>query len=210
MATPIRRRLTGVGGLAATCALAPATAQAHLVSTGMGPFYDGISHFAVSFEDLLPTIVLAAYAGLRGAGPTRAAVFVLPLTWLAGGGAAVLGASLPQSVLQAITATLFMLIGGLLAAEAKLGAAPLAGLAAVLGGARGLADMAGLAGGAARWGALAGMAVSAFIVFALAASVTLPLRRAWMVIAARVVGSWLAAIGLITAGWLLRIGTLPG
>ena len=31
-------------------------AGAHLVTTGLGPFYDGISHFFLSPEDLLPAL----------------------------------------------------------------------------------------------------------------------------------------------------------
>src|SRR5271166_683216 len=41
-------------------------AQAHLNSTGMGPFYDGLMHFLTSPEDLVPVLALALLAGLRG------------------------------------------------------------------------------------------------------------------------------------------------
>jgi hypothetical protein len=51
-----------------------------------------------------------------------------------------------------------------------------------------------------------GMAGTAAVLFALAASVTLPLSRLWMIVAARVAGSWVAAAGLLLAGWLLRYG----
>ena len=50
------------------------------------------------------------------------------------------------------------------------------------------------------------MVASVFVVFAVAASITLPLTRAWMVVAVRVSGSWLAASGLLLAGWVLRYG----
>ena len=41
-------------------------ARAHLVSTGMGPVYDGIGHLLLTPEDLIPTLALALYGGLRG------------------------------------------------------------------------------------------------------------------------------------------------
>jgi hydrogenase/urease accessory protein HupE len=41
------------------------TAQAHLVTTGLGPVYDGISHFLLSPDDLIPVLALALLAGLR-------------------------------------------------------------------------------------------------------------------------------------------------
>ena len=59
---------------AAAALLLPATLHAHLVNTGLGPFYDGVSHFALTPEDLLPALALALFAGQRGArlGPARA------------------------------------------------------------------------------------------------------------------------------------------
>src|SRR5271165_5320442 len=34
-------------------------AEAHLNSTGMGPFYDGLIHFLMSPEDIVPVLALA-------------------------------------------------------------------------------------------------------------------------------------------------------
>jgi hypothetical protein len=42
------------------------SAHAHLMNTGFGPFYDGLTHLFVTPEDLLPVIALALLAGLRG------------------------------------------------------------------------------------------------------------------------------------------------
>ena len=63
----------------------PATAHAHLVNTGLGPFYDGVSHFALTPEDLLPALALSLFAGLRGMRTGRLALFALPGAWFAGG-----------------------------------------------------------------------------------------------------------------------------
>jgi urease accessory protein len=57
---------------------------------------------------------------------------------------------------------------------------------------------------------LLGMVFGVFVVFALAASITLPLTRLWMIIAVRVSGSWLAALGLLLAGWVWRYGARIG
>src|SRR5664279_2478816 len=54
------------------CAL---PAEAHLNSTGLGPFYDGLIHFLMSPEDLVPVLALALLAGLRGASYGRRALF---------------------------------------------------------------------------------------------------------------------------------------
>ena len=86
--------LGGLLGAIGLGLLAALPAQAHLVDTGLGPVYDGIAHFALTPEDLLPALALAVLAGLRGADSARRVVFVLPLAWL---GAAVLAASLSWS-----------------------------------------------------------------------------------------------------------------
>ena len=43
-----------------------AVADAHLTSTNVGPFYDGIAHFFTSPEDILPVIAIVLLAGLAG------------------------------------------------------------------------------------------------------------------------------------------------
>ena len=99
-------------------AFLPVAAEAHLNSTGMGPIYDGLMHFLTSPEDLIPVLALALLAGLRGAVHGRRALFVLPGAWLLGGLAGLTAAaSNPHPVVAAIW---FLLVGGCLAADAKL------------------------------------------------------------------------------------------
>jgi hypothetical protein len=47
-------------------------------------------------------------------------------------------------------------------------------------------------------------AACVFVLMALMASVSLPLRRIQAVIAVRVAGSWTAALGLLMAGWFMH------
>ncbi|HXA39633.1 MAG TPA: hypothetical protein VNW53_11575 [Phenylobacterium sp.] len=199
-----RRRL--VLAALALAAAVPTAAQAHLVATGMGPIYDGITHFGLSPEDYLPVVALAFFAGLRGPATTRLLLAVLPLAWLAGGIAAMAGLSPPAAGLSGATAVMFLLIGGGLAANLDPPRIGSAAAAAALGALRGVADLAGVDASLPHLGSLAGMAASVFVVFAVAASLTLPLTRAWMVVAVRVSGSWLAASGLLLAGWVWRYG----
>jgi len=200
------RHLTWV--IPAAAALLPTVAEAHLVVTGMGPIYDGISHFAWSPEDFLPAIALAFFAGLRGPAHARAALAALPVAMFAGGVAALLGLALPPLVLPVSTALLFLIVGGLLAADANVPPAVCATLGAALSMVRGIDDVAGVPASLAHVLSLLGMCASVFVVFAIAASVTLPLQRAWMIVAARVSGSWLAALGLLLTGWIIRYGAL--
>lgn len=187
-------------------AAAPTIAQAHLAATGMGPIYDGISHFGLSPEDYLPAIALAFFSGLRGPASVRLLLAVLPLSWLAGGLAAFAGFQPPAVALSALTAAMFLAIGGGLAANLDLPRGATAIAAAALGGLRGVADLSGVAVSLPHLASLGAMAASVFVAFAIAASVTLPLTRLWMVVAVRVSGSWLAASGLLLAGWVWRYG----
>jgi urease accessory protein len=198
-----RRRI--FAGLALAIA-APGVAQAHLVATGMGPIYDGITHFGLSPEDYLPVIALALFAGLRGPPTARLVLAVLPLAWLAGGIAALAGLALPAAALSGATALMFLAIGGGLAVNLEAPRGATAAVAAALAVLRGVADLSGVGASLPHAASLAGMAVSVFVVFAIAASLSLPLTRAWMVIAVRVSGSWLAAAGLLLAGWVWRYG----
>ena len=77
----LRRALT-LGGAVAGLSLLPTPAHAHLVTTGLGPLYDGISHLFLSFEDLLPVVAIALLAGLNGRRAGRLALFVVPAAWL--------------------------------------------------------------------------------------------------------------------------------
>ncbi len=67
MKKPSAKSLFLNSGIAATTIfLIPSVAAAHLVTTGMGPVYDGIGHLLLTPEDLVPAMAVAIYAGLRG------------------------------------------------------------------------------------------------------------------------------------------------
>lgn len=191
--------------------LLPDAAQAHLVVTGMGPIYDGIVHFGLSPEDYLPVVALAFYAGLRGAVTARWSLAALIIAWFIGGTLAMFGLALPALVVSTTTAALFLCIGGLLASNIDMGRDQVWAVAGVaLGLVRGNAGFASTAFSMAHVFTLTGMTASVFVVFALAVSMTLPLQRGWLIVAARVSGSWIAAIGLLFLGWIIRYGIAVG
>jgi hydrogenase/urease accessory protein HupE len=180
--------------------LFPGEARAHLVTTGLGPFYDGISHFALTPEDLLPVLALALLAGLSGPRYGRAVLFVLPVAWLSGG---LIGLNRSSELLMpALTAASLLVLGALVALDRKL---PL-GLVAVLAVALGIFH--GYLNGTAKLGALglSGVAATLFVVIALVAAFVVSLRAPWSRIAVRVAGSWLVAISMLMLGWTFRAG----
>jgi urease accessory protein len=186
----------------AAALLLPASAHAHLVNTGLGPFYDGVSHFALTPEDLLPALALAFLAGQHGSRAGRLMLFVLPAGWLLGG---LLGLGFPTVVPATVVATVsFVALGGLVAAEARLGTGWMSGLAVGVGLLHG--HLNGTAMAQAQLGALGvvGIVSTLFVMVALAAATVVAIRAPWARIAVRVAGSWIVAIGLLLIGWALR------
>lgn len=182
--------------------LLPRASHAHLVTSGLGPFYDGVSHFALTPEDFLPALALALFAGQRGSRAGRLALFVLPAAWLAAG---LLGLAYPTiESATALTPAAFLGLGALVAFEARLRPEWIAGLALLLGLVHGYLN--GSAMSEANLGALGltGIVASLFIVVALASALVVSLRAHWAKIAVRVAGSWILAIGLLLLGWSLR------
>jgi hydrogenase/urease accessory protein HupE len=169
-----------------------------MVSTGVGPFYDGIAHFFVSFEEILPVLALGLLAGLQGARHGRWLIAVLPLAWLAG---ALLGLARPGESTSSLPLIALLIVPGVLAAWDR--ALPVGVVAAV---AAGFGLLAGYGNGAAMasWQGILGAGSTVFVVATLVAAAVAGLRAAWLRTAARVAGSWLAALGLLAAGWTLN------
>jgi hydrogenase/urease accessory protein HupE len=189
-------------GAAAIGLLAPATAHAHLVNTGLGPFYDGVTHLLLTPEDLLPAFALALLAGQQGPRGGRLVLLALPSAWVMGGLAGLAVPRLDSAAL--LTTASLLLLGGLVAAERHIPSTPLASLAIVVGSLHGYLNGAAMA--QARLGALGviGIVSALFVLVALAAAAVVAIRAPWGRIAVRVAGSWMVAIGLLLLGWSLR------
>ncbi len=170
-------------------------------SIGLGPVYDGIFHLLLSPEDLIPVIALALLAGQGG---TTCLAVYCGFFRLRG-----LRVDLPGMFIgtprgSALTCLSFLLLGGLIAANAKISVPLMTALAAVLGFFHGFLN--GLGVNRFNDGAyfLSGLALAVFVIVALFTSFVLPLRRQWALIVVRVAGSWIAASGLLMLGWALR------
>jgi urease accessory protein len=176
--------------------------HAHLVNTGLGPFYDGLVHVLVSPADLLPLIAFALFAGLRGPLFGRILLCSLPLAWLMGFGAASAGIFRFGSPVMMTLITIAL--GILLAADRPLPPAALAALAVFIGLLHGVANGTELARTPSNAVVATGAAIAMIIVVSLLAGQATSIRAPWARVATRVVGSWIAAIGVLTLGWSLR------
>ncbi len=198
----IRNRAPIFAAMVVLVTTLPATAEAHLNATGMGPIYDGVAHFFMSPEDFVPVLALALLAGMRGARHGRRALFVLPGAWLLGG-----FVGLPESATNGsvvVSAGWFLLLGGLLAADVQVPLLLSTLLAIVLGLDKGYLNGGGMGQPETAAVALVGLVSAVFAMIALASAFVVTLRAEWARIAVRVAGSWVAASGLLMLGWAFR------
>ncbi len=196
----VKRRLL-VGVALVLFSLWPGTAQAHLVTTGLGPVYDGISHLFLSFDDLLPVVAMALVAGLNGPAAGRRALFTLPLAWLAAGAAGYASGVAPLPA--GVASVSLLLLGILTAADLKLQPTVVTAIAMILGIVHGWSNGASIAAAGREGRGLIGITIAIFVLASLASALVVSLRRPWARIVVRVAGSWIAAIGLLLLGWTL-------
>jgi len=182
----------------------PATADAHLVTSGLGPVYDGISHLCLSPDDLLGVLAMALLAGLGGPRFGRSALFMLPLAWFVGGLSGLPAtAEISLPVLDPLS---FLVVGVLVALDRRLPQGLVTGLAVALGLLHGFLNGTAVGQGSGGALALVGISSTVFVLVALVAALVVSIRREWLRIVVRVAGSWIAAIGLLMIGWTFRAG----
>jgi len=191
-----------VPGVALAALLVPGRAEAHLVNTGFGPFYDGISHLFVTAPDLLAVAALALLAGLRGDAIARGTLLAVIVAWALGGIAGLIMA--PAVIWTAITTGSFLLLGALLAADRELPAGVVIGLGALVGMIHGFLNGAESAASGIGFVGLVGSVAALAVLATLMSAAAVSLAHGWTRIAVRVAGSWIAAIGILMLGWLFR------
>ena len=181
---------------------APAVAFAHLVNSGLGPFYDGALHLLLSPGDLLGLVAAALLAGLRGTRAGRLTILVLPSAWYLSG---LIGLNLPFAMdLPWLSVFSFVILGAMVALDPKLPDIAVAFLAGVYGTLHGLLNGAALGAIGAGPASLFGVAATVLVIALLVSAAVVSLCAAWTLIAVRVAGSWVAAIGMLMFGWLVR------
>ncbi len=189
-----------IGVVISASLLKPTDAAAHLVTTGMGPVYDGIGHLLLTPEDLVPAVAMALYAGLRGRAPGRRALFFFPLAWLIGGFIGLAADTMPVFPVSAFS---FLLVGLLIAADLRLPDNAFTVLAVAVGIMHGFLNGIALKAGPAGLGLL-GIMSALFVLVALVSAFVVSLKPPWARIVVRVAGSWVAAMGLLMIGWFFR------
>jgi len=192
----------GLPALLATALAVPSRVEAHLVTTGLGPYYDGIGHLLVTPQDLLPLLALAILGGLAGSDRARRLLFAVPLAWFAGG---LMGLTRGQEVqAPVLTAITILIVGGLVAADRKLPSSGTLAVGAVIALVHGFLNGTAMSGAGLGLAALAGIVGTVFVLMALAGAWAVAWRSGWTRIALRVAGSWIVATAMLMLGWAAR------
>lgn len=192
--------------LAVSLFAVPSAAQAHLTSTGLGPFYDGATHLLSGADALLPVLALLLWIGLQGLPAARTALVVALPSWWLGNLAGVIIASPPWADWLAVASLIFLGIAA--ATDRRVPRRLSATLAAVIALALGAAQGAAFAGQSAAWRLAVGSAIALSVLTfpVLALTTKIGAATAAARVGLRVLGSWLAGAGLLWAGWLARAG----
>ena len=181
---------------------------AHLVPTGLGPWGDGMAQLVLQPLDLLLLLALVLLAVQSGRPWSDRLPLVLPLSWLVGGLAG-LGEGVELPLALPCTA-IVTAIGVMVALGPVLRLGELLNDRLLTTAAAGLTLLFGLMAGSSLTGhggalpALLGEAVAMAMVTALLLMALAPPHPRWLALGLRVVGSWIAASGLLMLGWLSR------
>jgi urease accessory protein len=178
-------------------------AAAHTLDNRFGDFYGGVLHPLTALEHALPILALGLLAGQQGERAARWLVLVFPLALLIGAVLSVLTPALPWP--RFLNAASFVVLGLLVAAGRRLPLPLLIALGAVFGLSHGYENGRAMGPDTAMHLFIPGIAVAGGLVTALVSAVTLDLAsRTWARVGVRVVGSWIAAIGIMTIGLAWR------
>ena len=193
----MKRSLLRVARLSASVLLLSSAAIAHPMK-GVGDFYAGMLHPLTSMEAILPLVALSLLAGqqrretaikILAAAPAALAVGTLLIL--------VRPASSPLGMIElAITA----LAGLLVALARKLPASVPIALTVALCLAIGWANAAEITPDISPFRFIAGLALVGLMLTAYGIGLVRAAKVEWTQIAVRVVGSWLAAVGILVLG----------
>ena len=97
----------------------------------------------------------------------------------------------------------FLILGALVAADLNLSQKLFASIVIAVGFVHGVLNGVALKEGAGIL-ELIGIMATLFVIVAIVSALIVSLKQPWTRIAVRVAGSWVAAIGMLMFGWLIR------
>ena len=196
------RRSAGV--LLAVALCAPTPSYAHLVNSGLGPFYDGALHLMLTPMDLVGLVTLSLFASSQGAEAGRLLIVVAPFAWFLAGAVALFSQTAGSFAIA--NAGALVLLGGSVALGLKTSPPVAAVAATVFGGLLGFQSGVELRAADADWVALIGTVAVVLAVTILVSALIISSTAFAFRVVLRVLGSWAAATGLLSIGWIVASG----
>lgn len=181
--------------------LIPQSVHAHLASTGFGAYYDGAADVFLHPLRIASILALATFAGLRSQAAARYTLFCMTGGWVAG---ALIGIAPSEPALSILGALALLLPALLLAADAPVAPWGCAVVATVVGTINGVPDRSAGVEPLPMPAGILGAGAAVFVITALTAAAALSIHRSRWRVVLRVMGSWLAAMGILAAGWVIR------
>lgn len=176
-----------------------ANADAHSTVKGVGDLYAGLLHVLTALEHVLPFIALSLLAGQRGQkAQAEAVLLVFPFALMLGATAALWVAPLPGLAFFNVASAI--LLGGLVAAAWPLPRVVFYGLVVVFGLSHGFANGEAISVSIKAYLFILGIGLGGLAILAygtLMVDFLLKRKAGWLLIAVRVAGSWIAAIGVL-------------
>jgi urease accessory protein len=177
--------------------LAPLPAFAHPMQ-GVGDFYAGMLHPVITLETVLPVIALSLLAGQQQREVAIKILVAFPAALMVGALLALSGNAPPH--LGTVQLTLTALFGVLVAVRSRLSIRLLVALAVALGISAGWSNASDALGQLSPYRFIAGLAVVGLLSLTYGIGLVRSLKMEWTQIAVRVVGSWIAAVGILVLG----------
>jgi len=173
----------------------------HLVNARFGDFYAGFFHVITAMEHVLPILALGLFTGQQSQKSGRRALVVFGFALLLG---VTIGTNIRESdVLFYICILSLILMGGLVTIQWKIPVGWLLILAGFIGLTQGLANGSSLENGIKVLNYVSGVSMTGIIIFTLFSGLALSFLKYWQKIAIRVLGSWIAAMGIIYLPFLI-------
>jgi urease accessory protein len=183
---------------------APTGAEAHLVNTRLGDFYDGILHPLTGFDFALPWLALAILAAFQGKQRGRWLLLVFPLGLFSG---VCLSLVLPHlGLVPILNVATFACVGLMLAMALVMPLPAFIALGAMVALLHGYENGQEMISAGDRFLFTAGVMAIGYIFVALVtglATAFLDGAGSWRRIALRAGGSWIAAVGIMVLGFQL-------
>jgi urease accessory protein len=183
-----------IGAALALLSVCPSAAWAHPMP-GVGDFYAGMLHPVMSIDFVLPLVALGLLAGQQ---PREAAIAMLVAipSGLILGAIAALAAPMPPSAAW-INLLWMPVLGGLIAWAPQVPRTAILAIALAPALTIGWANGTEIGDQVAALRFIPGIAVAGLLVTTYGAGGIRRLRAPWMQIAVRVIGSWIAAVGVL-------------